>query len=246
MNLAKAVGTALLALLVSTRAQGAQITLLHNDALSWNGALTGALCQIQWTPSLSAEPARTVWTTLKTVLVTNSTMTADVPAVSATNTSRFYRLLAEPAAEISLRYTSGPPGSVNAGNAYGYAPGEYVLYYNGSYVGYGMADSNGYCSANFKTPYYNTNGTYNVAGMGQTSELSASSSFNQNAALVTLLQTTGAPGSANTAYAYGYAAGEYMYFTTTGRTSAMALQPATATAARTSRPRPTTPAARTT
>ncbi len=42
--------------------------------------------------------------------------------------------------------------------------------------------------------------------------MSATTSFNQNAALVSVANASGAPGSANTAYAYGYQVGEYVYF----------------------------------
>ena len=85
-----------------------------------------------------------------------------------------------------------------------------------------------------------------MTGAGQTSGLSASSSFNQNAALVTLLHTTGTPGSANTAYAYGYAAGKYMYFYYNGSYVGYGITASNGYCSANLRPRPTTPAARTT
>jgi len=191
------------------RAQEISISALQHGLLTWSGAALGTTCQIQQAHSLVGNH----WTNFQSVLVTNDLMTTAVSISSAANASVFYRVFGRPAPLVSLKYASGAPGSANTIYAYGYQAGEYVyFYYGGAYIGYGLADANGYCFTTFTTPYYDAMAIYSVTGVGQNSALNAAASFNQNATTVQLASTAGAPGSANTIYAYGYQAGEYVYF----------------------------------
>jgi hypothetical protein len=112
---------------------------------------------------------------------------------------------------------SGGPGTLINWQAIGFGPNEVVDFdYNGEPLNTCTTNGTGYCYDYDWIPRDNPTGWYNVTGTGESSGLSASAAFDQNAALIYLDNWYGVPGDTKVVDAQGYAANETVDFTYNG------------------------------